>query len=364
MSDHKLYDIIIVGTGPISIIEACFQKKKGKSVLLIEEGSKASGAWSTYTYNGLPEIEIGCHIWDITPKAYDFLAAFFDLELVKLSPQPRILKKGRRLPYDWKRNAFGVKQILKRSAQMKFRLLWNELKLPQNKISFLPEKYLYPINGAKDLKNAIESKIKSFELDISFNEKVNQIECGEVVKINSSKGTRIAKKIITTSLSQVEAFRFNQKTIEPSSRKVDYIHCHLLLSKPPKTQLSYDRVMDSDLIHRISDMTFQVQGEIETGQHLICCGVFAKEFHKHSIDDIPDLCMNELKKLAYLNNDHEVIESGVNVFPSYYNDGKALHEIEKYGSNKIKILRSTNFTYSINSNADRWSELLLSGCNK
>lgn len=364
MSEQKSYDVVIIGTGPISIIEACYQKKLGNSVLLIEEGSKASGAWSTYNYDGLPEIEIGCHIWDITPNAYDFLSEFFELELVKLSPQPRILKKGRRLPYDWKRNAFGVKQILKRTAQFKFRLLWNEMKLPHNKISILPEKYLYPKNGAKDLKNAIETKIKDYDLEISFNEKVQNIECGKEVKVYSSNGIRITKKIITTSLSQIESYQLYGRAINPSSQKVDYIHCHLLLSKAPIIQLSYDRVMDSSLIHRISDMSFQVQGEIENGQHLICCGVFAKEFEKHDQKEIPNLCIDELKNLGYLSNDIELINSGVNVFPSYYNDRNDLVEIEKNGGNQIQILRSTNFTYSINSNSDRWRKLLLMGSNK
>lgn len=361
MSSQKKYDVILIGSGPICIIEACYLKKQGKKVLILEERDKASGAWSTVHLPQLPEVEIGCHIWDVTPKAYRFLSDFFGLELLRLSPQPRINKNGRRYPYDWKRNAFAFKQIIKHTGKLKFKQLSSDLKHPQFRISLLPDKYLYPKWGAKDLKNGISKKIKDYDLEINFQEKVLEVKQSvNGIEVMSISDSYHCEKLIITSLSQVNQFNLDQDVIHPNSQSVKYIHCHLLIKGPLKKAFSYERVMGNPLIHRISDMTFQVKNEIEKDECLICCGLFEESFNDHPEKDIPERCINELKKLSYLSEKNKLVHSGINVFPSYYNDLESLKQLEQKTNGKIQVLRSTNFTYSINQHASRWRNLLLS----
>ena len=114
MENHH-HNVVIVGTSPLAITEAVWQKSKGKSVLNIDDKAIAGGAWTTIQHNGIPEVEIGCHIWEVEKSATDFLKAFYDLNLVPLKPQPRILKKGTSIPYGWKLNLSTTKYVLKLS---------------------------------------------------------------------------------------------------------------------------------------------------------------------------------------------------------------------------------------------------------
>ena len=109
---NEHHDVVIIGTSPLAITEAVWQKSKGKSVINIDDKETAGGAWTTIKHKGIPEVEIGCHIWEVEKRATDFLETFYGLNLVPLKPQPRLLKKGMSIPYDWKMNLMTSKYIV------------------------------------------------------------------------------------------------------------------------------------------------------------------------------------------------------------------------------------------------------------
>ena len=96
------YDVVILGSSPLAITEALFQKKSGKKVVVIDEAPKIGGAWKSIDYQELPEIELGCHIWDVEKRVTSFLNQYYSLNLQPLKPKPKIYYKGFSFPYDWK----------------------------------------------------------------------------------------------------------------------------------------------------------------------------------------------------------------------------------------------------------------------
>ena len=118
---NQHHNVIIIGTSPLAITEAVWHRSKGKSVINLDDKAIAGGAWTTIKHEGIPEVEIGCHIWDVEKGATDFLRTFFGLNLVPLKPQPRLLKKGMSIPYDWKMNLMTSKYILSKTARFKFK---------------------------------------------------------------------------------------------------------------------------------------------------------------------------------------------------------------------------------------------------
>ena len=99
VEDKDIYDFVVVGTSPIAITEAIFLQSQGKKVLLIDDASDFGGAWKTVHYASIPEIEIGCHIWDVEKRVTSFLDEFYGLELIELNPRPMIYYKGISIPY-------------------------------------------------------------------------------------------------------------------------------------------------------------------------------------------------------------------------------------------------------------------------
>lgn len=332
---------------------------QGKQVLLIDERDQIGGAWSTVNHSNLPEIETGCHIWDVEKHAYHFLKHFFHLNLVELSPAPRILKGSSRLPYDWKMNALTAKQIAKRSLKLQFSDLKKDLKGPAYRISLLPAKYLYPQNGARDIKEALHKTVEDYQLSIRLNTKIESVTQGNLMQISLDDGTVIeSDELVMTSLSSIGSLNIAGEAFKPETRRVDYIHMHLLIKDAKMKNFSYDRIMGNELIHRISDMSFQVMDSIESDQKLIAVGIFDKAYYEHEGTQLEQKITDQLKKLGYLSNASVCLESAVNIYPSYYNDRQLLEKIADLSNGGVRVMHSTNFTYGFSNYVDRWSPLL------
>ncbi|MDG1334323.1 MAG: FAD-dependent oxidoreductase [Crocinitomicaceae bacterium] len=355
------HNVVIIGTSPLAITEAVWQKSKGKSVVNIDDKAVAGGAWTNIKHDGIPAVEIGCHIWEVEKSATDFLKAFYDLNLVQFKPQPRILKKGSSIPYGWKLNLSTLKYVLKRSLRFEFKRMKAGLATPEFSFSIVPRKYLYPKGGANELHAQVMNKIESEKLDLSLNTELKHVkltESGIDLKLkNGDQST--CDKLILTSLSSIETIEFEDgSSISPETKQVDYIHVHLLLETSIPKAFSYERWMDDEYIHRVSDMTSQVSDELESNQKLLCVGIHAKKYHASSHETLLEAIIERMKNRKLIEGKAKLVQHGFNVFPSYYNSAAKLTEIEARSNGKISVLRSTSFTYSFFNHADRFAELV------
>ncbi len=360
MNNELDYDHIIIGAGPLCIIEACFQIGRGKKVLVVEERDRPAGAWGTIRHEGIPRVEIGCHIWDVSEQVYEFMEQFMNLELQPLEPLPRIRKKGVWFPYDWKMNVRAARGFFYNAKLLKFKKIASVAKNPDFRVSVRPTKYLYPTKGARDIEGAVKGLIDRYAIEIIYNCRVKAIQSnGSLKVVLSDEKEFTAKNLTMTSVSMVDSIVINGKPLTYKVKVMNYIHIHILITGYKKRKFSYDRILDHELIHRISDMTNQVSDEIEDDYSLLCVGVFEKEFKKYDIDTIEARVMEELKKLGYLKGEGAIVNSGINSYPSFYSDSTVLSKIPMLSNQSISVLRSTNFTYGVYHQLDRWKELLI-----
>lgn len=359
--ENQQYNVVIIGSSPLAVTEAMWQKLHGKSVLNIDDKSVAGGAWTTIKHDGIPAVEIGCHIWEVEKGATDFLEQFFDLNLIPLKPQPRILKKGFSIPYDWKINLATIKYSTSKLIRFRFKELKEGLTSPARTFKLIPRKYLYPKGGANELHQRVMDKIASEKLNISLNTALRNVKItNREVQLELKNGERlITDQLVLTSLSSIEKIEFEDGTsIEPETKQIDYIHVHLLLDTSIPRAFSYERWMDDQYIHRVSDMTSQVGDQIETSQKLICVGIHADQYHATSQETLLKEIIERLKKRKLIQPSAKLIQHGFNIFPSYYNPPAKLSEIEKRSNGKISVVRSTSFTYSFYNQAGRYAALI------
>ena len=357
------YNVVIIGTSPLAITEAVWQKSKGKSVVNIDDKAVAGGAWTNIKHDGIPEVEIGCHIWEVEKSATDFLKAFYQLNLVQLKPQPRILKKGKSIPYGWKLNLSTLKYVFKRSLRFEFKRMKAGLGTPEFSFSLVPRKYLYPKGGANELHARVMDKVQSEKLDLSLNTELKNVKLTENgVKLELKNGNhRTCNKLILTSLSSIQNIEFEDgSSVSPETKQVDYIHVHLLMETSIPKAFAYERWMDDEFIHRVSDMTSQVSDELQPNQKLLCVGIHAQKYHASSHEVLLEAIIKRLKDRKLIEQKAKLIQHGFNVFPSYYNSAAKLTEIEGKSNGKISVLRSTSFTYSFFNHADRYADLITS----
>ena len=360
VEDKDIYDFVIVGTSPIAITEAIYLQAQGNKVLLIDAASKCGGAWKTVNYNSIPEIEIGCHIWDVEKRVTNFLQKFYGLDLIELNPKPMIYYKGFSIPYDWKVNLSTTKIIFKRIIRLKFTLLMKELKSPRYRFSILPSKYVYPRGGAKELISKIEKKVQEFNLNIRLSTAIESIEVMKnSITLNTSNNGIKTKNLITTSLTHLTKITIENKLREtPKANKFNFIHVHLLLEGRSEKEISYIRWMNHPVIHRISDMTDQVRGEIEPNQKIYAVGVHSSFFEGKHIEEIVSQIDSNLRSKKLISKNQRIIAYDANTYSSAYSSTVFFRSLQKELDGRITLLHSTNFTLSFYERINQYEKLL------
>ena len=208
----------------LTLLRLCFFQNKvrkfwfwSKANILAVHGGKVP------LKEGLPDFQLGCHIWDVEPQAFKFLSEFLDMELVKMKPQPEFVFKGVKLPYDWKNLLFYLRGKLSPKS--------GKESVSLNKARIIPAKYIYPAGGSLQFIDRLLDKVTSFGIEIRTGIKINKLEIGEFTKAISESEIFDAKEIVLTSVSQLNSISKNGEEFKfPEPLLVDYIHGHFLIN--------------------------------------------------------------------------------------------------------------------------------------
>jgi len=350
-----IYDCILIGSGPVNLIEAMYLSKQGKKVLVLEQSEYVGGAWGKVPLGkNLPDFQLGCHIWDIEPKAFEFLSHFLDMKLVKMKPQPEFVYKGVKLPYDWKNLLFFVRG--------KFKSKSGKESVSFRKARVIPAKYIYPKGGSLQFINRLLDKAKAFDIEIKKGIKINRLEIGEISKAIAESESFETKELVLTSVSQLKSITKKGEVFNfPEPRLVDYIHGHLLIDDPTPAKFSYARLPGNPLIHRISDETDHVlnHGVEMHGKKLILAGIYPSLYYKHTKDELAKMVMNNLFRRKYISKNAVLNSHYWNVFATHYIPKDVRPEIIEKFSPNLRLLHTTNIMFSVRDNSDRWSKVLL-----
>lgn len=353
---QKTYDVTFIGSGPISILEALNQNKLGKKALILDRSSEIGGAWGTLTLPGNIEIEIGCHIWSTSKQAHTFLRNYLGIDTKPLAPQPYILGKNYKCTYDWKMNILSLRRIKENLKNGRIFQILKDLKSPRFRLSIIPAKYQYPTRGATSLKKALRSKLRDSSIETRLKVNANAVIYKQThIEIRTDEGEIIkSKEIYLTSLSSIKTFETNDKTVEPKYRTLNYIHIHLILSDKEGKALSYVRIIDNEIIHRISDVTSQAIG---SENRILIVGIHQKAYTKIGSENIIGSTIEEAKKLGFIGKNTSLIHSKLNIYPAQYLDTDSIKHAMKDFDGKIKLLQSTDLMYSIHEKLHDWVSL-------
>lgn len=359
------YSHIVIGSGPVSLLEALSLHAEGKQVLILEERPVTGGAWGFLSYPDWPPVEIGCHIWDLDPRAVKFIQEYLGLSLPVLEPQPRLFKGGRSFFYKWKHTAFEVRNAagaLKRGQLGTFfkSLTAGVAESGKN----LGKKYVYPEGGAHEFIEAIHKKVEEAGIAVQTNSRVNRVDLsGEKAKFHVNEQVFEAEEVILTSFSSIDALTLpdGEQMDFPSEAQREWVHYHLLFDKAGGKPFSYDRLMDHHLIHRISDINGQMVNNLPGWQrgHMILVGVHDYAFRERTVEQTAEHLDRALKNLGYVSGDAQLLTYHQNSYFSRVVSGKNIDDLAPKCLPQLRFIPSTNLMYSIGEGTERWGSLRL-----
>lgn len=337
--------IVIIGTGPISMLKAYFIGKQNPMahITLIDSGQQIGGAWYSDVSPKGSEIECGCHIWSYNPKVYQFIEQQLDVPLFPMSVNPVFVGKRIKLPYSIKNTVDTYKVFFKFLFTLQWRKIASMKKNPYQHFKLFGKKNKYPKLGSTELIHAIKSKLNSLSnVEIVLNTNVTSINVLQQVEIKAGESLYHADILYLTYVSKLAHLIINKKVFDIAIRQVDYVHFLIALDQPLLKTLSYWRLMNDEVVHRITDISYQSKHQ----ENLILVGIKGDAFHRKS----EDVLVNHVKELflryKLINASFEFTKIKTHVFPTHYIKHEALDELKKF-DDKIKVMHTTDLIYGL-----------------
>lgn len=357
-SEHnvQVYDRIFIGTGPIAIMDACIAANAGEHILLIDQKDQAGGAWGAIPVGDFGELEIGCHIWSYHKAAYAFIQDFFKLDLIPLHPQPYFLNGKLRIQYDHKNGFTFLKKTGKYLLRFDFKGLADYVnKNPAARFPVFPKTYLYPRGGARELQRAMVTKMNEAGLALCFNTRIiEMVKTGDYWELKDVKGKVFKSRAISlTSTSSVENVWCDKQELTLTHRSVNYTHYHLVIQGKLWKPCAYIRVLNHPLIHRLSDITYQLEKQADQDLTVLLVGVFDSAINGLDEKEVLAKITDYLVKGGFLQPNSEFLYTQKNSFETTYIPENQLEKLEALDES-ITVLRTTDLMYGIHYTLPKW----------
>jgi hypothetical protein len=78
------FDVVVVGSSPIPLLEALYHAHLGKRVLVLEEAATCGGAWKSIEICGIYPVDLGCHTLTNDKKMLHFLEKYVGCHMVSM----------------------------------------------------------------------------------------------------------------------------------------------------------------------------------------------------------------------------------------------------------------------------------------
>jgi len=372
---NKKKDVLLVGTSPLVVLEALYQKRLGHKVELIDKSEYFGGAWLNKPIFGYQGIEVGCHYMSRSPIAYQFLQNYLSIKFeignrTFLDMTSRNLFEKKELSYFEKIliphqyfKLHGTKKrqlfkFLKHSFNFDFsntRKAWNSL------IDF--KSLYYPSKGSPILLNKLQDKLAEASIDI-HRQKIKQVNI---------QNNQVYCTLNNGQIWQTKTLILGQNTdldimVEGEKLPINRVHRHfvhvVLLVKGRKLKDFFTiqkksnslYVMEhKDFILRISDVGKFCREFQEKDKLLLCLQLTPEAFEV--IQDYQD-CMRWLHKLGLINKEAKVLNYHVENYQSSWIGKKDYTQIKNLFPKSIKILETKDLSFGIEKYYDQWKELL------
>jgi hypothetical protein len=289
------FDSVIVGSSPISLLEALYHSYSGERVCIIEESNTCGGAWKSIPICGIPYADMGCHQIGSDHNVRKFLEEYLGCNLVSLD-HPEV--------------AFDASP-------------------GHNANGF------YPSKGCHELITNIMNLIKTTDIVVLTGHKLDSVYIDEESK---TVELRTAGLCMTTSRIVVTPSTYLNIENHPSGRKpskstIKYYHVYLLVEDPTTPRFIHKYSAGAG-ISRLMNLTY-FSDLIGTGMQLIAVQTHNEEYLTHHEE-----FFEQIKKRDLIDPDATLIQAEACIYEQAHLDTSL---VKQYQSSLIEVLNTGHF---------------------
>lgn len=293
------YDVAIVGTSPICLLEALYHHFLGKTVLLLEESAECGGAWKSIEICGIPHVDLGCHQIGSDLKTIQFLQKYVNCQFVPAEPE-------------------------KPHSQS-----------------------LYFSRGCFELINYLEEMIRNTSIDLQLNQKLEQVEIDlhcQFANLFLKDRVARAKKIYYSPASS-----FFIGSEKPNPVPSYYYHLYLLIedSAPPQFSFSF---LNKYRIVRAMNLTRFV-GLEGTGQQLLVLQMMEESGLANG-----ESILERLKGEKFLSPHARIIKSDSHIYKQHHFHHSQIKNLTPAEQAYFEHVRTSAFTI-LSQYLPKWTEV-------
>ena len=356
---NTVYDYIFLGTGIISILEAVYQERCGKKVLMIDKDSDIGGAWQPIDIFNLEDVENAIHYflydyesflfmrnnlgWNIieTEKKLRLLSIFSNRKYLKFKFNNPI---GRFISYMINDNG----SLKKNNLKYIFRIV-NKIRKEHNQKSF------YIKEGTKKIFNTAKNLLDQSKVVVLFKTHIKLFNVDrkkKMVELSSENQTFRCRQLIITHGSRIGGgIKENNNLFNIDEKHHPRPAVHLLVKDPYISPFKQWIFINHNLIKYAHDIT-DISNNTKKGHKILVFGL------KHEIKEsnsIYQKLVDELIKAKILSEKAELSDSkwtDVHL-PTLYDE-----DLENIKSNfypYIDFLKTENFSRGIGLYSKKWS---------
>jgi hypothetical protein len=358
-----VWDSIIVGSSPLLLIEAIYLGRTGRKVLVLEENGQLGGAWGRLETKEFPYLDIGCHYFDISKRAYEFLRFKIGLDLVPFRPQPQFAYRNILFPYDYRqviRVARNLKTAYKRRSLTPF--VSNVFRDENYRLRMFPftKTFLYPQGGSHELITRLTTHAQENNVTILKPMRVDSIRFNfkrKQVQVSAGGASFEGNEVVAGSQAQIaDALHITPKP--DGTLRCVFPHVNLVVRDRSAPTFSYIRFLRHHAVIRMTDITDHMRhwNEGLTDHRVICIAI--RDTYDKKLDDPEKVeqLFALLKKYRFVDPSAKCERSYWSRYPAEFLSDETQKMLQRDFSPMIRLFPTTNFSVGIVSNLSRWEQ--------
>jgi hypothetical protein len=338
--------VAIIGTGPASLLKALQLAKSNplSQVTLFDSASTPGGAWYSDKSPKGYEIECGCHIWSYVPKAYRFIEQEMGVKLYPVKPSPLFIGTRVRLPYSVKNTIDSYRILLKFLFTLRWNKLGNLQRDPNINFRIFGKRNRYPKSGSPELIHSLLAKIAGHSnITIRLNTGINACHIQDsVVSLQVKNELHVFDKLYLTYVSRIDRLTIQGTEHKVNVRAVNYIHFLIQTNKPLLKKMTYWRLINDHVIHRITD----ISGQTNLEENLVLIGIKDGAFHTSDEKTLLEHCRAFFKNYGLIDDTFQFEKIKTHLFPTHYLSDETIAALKKQEP-MVSIMRTTDLMHGI-----------------